>query len=108
MAKNARQRREAKRKLALNILANVRNPPPSAVRYGADGVTQVLTEPHKGHVRSSTTIDPRSKLTHAHVPFHGSQGPSRPAQTRFGDEHWGERPYPKGWASKPKMSKPKK
>lgn len=63
VAKNARQRRTAKRTLALKLLAADRNP---------------STQPVEGHVRAvwSKTMPPR-----AHIPFHGAPSPDR-SQTR--------------------------
>ncbi len=68
MAKNARQRRAAKRKLALSDLAHARNPPMVS---------------REGAVRSvwSKTMPPR-----AHIPFHGRQDPKRPNIKRWSEK----------------------
>ncbi len=81
MAKNARQKRAAKRKLALSLLAHDRNPPMVAC---------------EGTVRSvwSKAMPPR-----AHIPFHGKSTPKGSGSARFSG-----RPTSGDWLSAPDLT----
>lgn len=80
MAKNAAQRRAAKRKLALSLLAHARNPP------------MVASE---GNVRSvwSKAMPPR-----AHIPFHGRSTTIGTSSARFSG-----RPTKGDWEGQPTL-----
>lgn len=68
MAKNARQKRTAKRKLALSLLAHDRNP------------TMIA---QKGAVRSVWT---KAMPPRAHIPFHGNVNVKRQTLPRWGQK----------------------